>query len=406
MAFHSRHVPVAALLLLLAACGNAAGPPGAPPAPLELATTGFGAVPERYSAELAVAPPWAYTTTWSNRGGVPGNALKIWDIGQSNPVLVDSIIVADATTLGDVQISPDGALLVVATEHAPNGSLLIFDRTEPAAPHLLAQHRTANTQAGVHTVKLDVVDGRLYAFLSVNPSPPRLVVLDLSDPAAPVEVLAEPMGSPVIHDVFVRDGWLFTALWHDGIVIWDIGAESGSPAQPRRVGQVRTVGGSAHNAWWYHDPHTGSKRWLFVGEEVTTGALGVSGAGDIHVVDVSDMENPVEVAYYTLANAGSHNFSMDEASGVLYAAYYNGGVRALDVRGDLAACAAAERAADGRCDLGAMGRELAYALVSRPASMRRAVWGVAFTAEAPGPALYATDMFNGLYRLEVGPLVR
>ena len=38
-----------------------------------------------------------------------------------------------------------------------------------------------------------------------------------------------------------------------------------------------------------------------------------------------------------LAGAGAHNFSVDEAKGLLYAAYYNAGVRVLDVRGDLGA---------------------------------------------------------------------
>ena len=42
------------------------------------------------------------------------------------------------------------------------------------------------------------------------------------------------------------------------------------------------------------------------------------------------------------SHAGTHNFWVDEPSGILYAAYYNGGVRALDVRGDLGACAEAQ----------------------------------------------------------------
>ena len=47
------------------------------------------------------------------------------------------------------------------------------------------------------------------------------------------------------------------------------------------------------------------------------------------MVDVSDLENPVEVAFYHVAGAGTHNFWMDESAQVLFAAYYNGGVAAL-----------------------------------------------------------------------------
>ena len=120
--------------------------------------------------------------------------------------------------------------------------------------------------------------------------------------------------------------------------------------------------------------------------------IGSRSVGDIHVVDVTDFAAPREVAFYTVPNAGTHNFSMDEASGILYAAYYNGGVRAIDVRGDLGTCAVAERAPDGRCDLGRMGRELATGLTSGPAV---SIWSVQFT----GDAAYASDMLNGLWKL-------
>ena len=44
---------------------------------------------------------------------------------------------------------------------------------------------------------------------------------------------------------------------------------------------------------------------------------------------------PVEVASFHLPGAGVHNFWMDEPAQRLYAAYYNGGVVALDVSGTL-----------------------------------------------------------------------
>jgi hypothetical protein len=387
--------------LLAAACTEPGGPGADPPVTSQqIPVLGHGAVPERYTAEIAVAGEWAYTTTWSHRAA-PGNALKIWNVAGAVPVLADSVIIEAATTLGDVQISDDGALLVLATEHHPEGSLIIFDRSDPASPRQLARHHTANTKAGVHTVKLGRVNGTLYAFLSVNPvnAPPRLVVLDLADPANPREVLVRTMGSPVIHDTFVRDGWLFTALWNDGLAIWDIGAASGSPAEPRQVGSVQTVGGRAHNVWWFHNPQPPGNRYVFVGDEGPI-SLGAFSSGDVHVVDISDMANPREVAFFTLAGAGAHNFVMDEQNGILYAAFYNGGVRALDVRGDLGTCTMAQRAPDGRCNLGLMNREIGYALESRPPEAPRAIWGVALA----GPHLYASDMLTGIYKLDVRPL--
>jgi hypothetical protein len=158
------------------------------------------------------------------------------------------------------------------------------------------------------------------------------------------------------------------------------------------IGAVATVGGHVHNIWWLNDPVTGSKKFAFVGEEAP-GSIGSSSRGDIHVVDVSDMANPREVAFFSLAGGGTHNFSVDEQRGVLYAAYYNAGVRALNVRGDLADCTAAQKAADGRCDLSKMGRDLGGGLTDQGKPVY--VWGVQFS----GTKLFASDMLNGLWKL-------
>jgi len=396
---------VAAVLVpfLAAGCGSERvtdpGPGGGDPGggePIALPVLGHGPVAERYTAEVAVRDGWAYTTTWGRRAEV-GNAVKIWDVSGDTPVLVDSLIIDGATTTGDVQISDDGSLLVVATELTP-GSLVVFDRSDPARPRQLSRFQAASTRNGVHTVKLGRVNGRLYAFLAVNPSPAQLVVVDLTEPSAPEQVLVRPMGNPFVHDVFVRDGLLFTALWHDGLTIWGIGPPyGGSPADPVLLGNVKTVGGSAHNVWWFHDG--ASRRYAFVGEEKPL-TLGQSSAGDIHVVDITNLTAPVEVAFFRLESAGTHNFVMDEPSGVLYAAYYNGGVVALDVRGNLSSCKAEERAIDGRCDLARMGRQIGRGLhdIGRPVY----VWGV----QLAGDDLYASDMLSGLFKLDVSALRR
>jgi hypothetical protein len=95
------------------------------------------------------------------------------------------------------------------------------------------------------------------------------VIVDLSVPSAPVERFSAPMGEPFVHDVFVRDGVMFTALWNGGLTIWDVGGadRGGSPSRPVQLGNVRTVGGQVHNAVWVRDPATGSRRYLFVGQE-------------------------------------------------------------------------------------------------------------------------------------------
>jgi hypothetical protein len=371
-----------------------------PREPVTLPVMAQGVVTTRYSAEVAADGRWVYTTSWSFRNA-PGNTIFIWD-AQNGLVLVDSVTVPTASTLGDVQISDDGSLLVVATERN-NGSIVIFDRTRPDSLVLLSRYNSPDTDRGVHTVKLGRVDGRLYAFLSIDPSgsaaPAQLVILDISDPAQPVPVFVRVMGLPYVHDVFVRDGYLFTALWNDGVSIWDIGGagRGGSPASPVLISNIKTANGSVHNLWWYHDA-AGSKRYLFVGEEAGPFSLGIVSTGDIHVVDISNIEQPREVAFYNVPGAGTHNFTMDETNGILYAAYYNAGVRALDVRGDLSVCDAAARAADGRCNMGLAKREAGFALSS--GSPPVSVWGVARV----GSLLYASDMLNGVFKIDIASL--
>ena len=136
-------------------------------------------------------------------------------------------------------------------------------------------------------------------------------------------------------------------------------------------------GPQAHNGWWFHNPNTGERRYLFVGQEGPV-EFGVGSSGDIHVVDVSDLSRPVEVAFFHLEGAGSHNFWMDEANEVLYAAFYNGGVVALDVSGTLAG------------DLAA--REVARI---EPSGDDTFVWGV----QLHQGSVYAVDMLSGLWQL-------
>src|SRR5690606_25352216 len=148
-----------------------------------------------------------------------------------------------------------------------------------------------------------------------------------------------------IHDTYVRDGIAFVAAWNRGIQIYDVGngMAGGSPPNPKLVGSL-VPGGSngcsggarTHNSWWFHNPATGEARYLFVGQEGPS-TFGVQASGDIFVLDVSDLSAPALVGAYHLPGAGTHNFWVDEASQILCAAYYNGGVVALDISGTLPA---------------------------------------------------------------------
>ena len=404
----------ASLLLALVAFGAACGgdSPSAPgadnqvnPCPATsspskaMTVLGCGDVkPKRITGEINVRGTTAYTTTWNNSS--PTSALYVWDVAGNVPTLVDSVLVDGASTLGDVVVTADGKYLVVATEYS-GGSIVIYSLTDPHKPQLVSRFTSPETTSGVHTAEVGVVNGRLYAFLCVDPgaAPAKLVIVDITNPAAPQQVYSRFIGTPFVHDTFLRDGILFLGLWNAGVAIWDVGGggKGGTPSNPVDIATLQTANGHVHNIWWLKDPVTGSSRYAFIGEE-SPGSVGTSSSGDIHVVDVSNMSAPREVAFYTVPGAGTHNFSVDEQNGILYAAYYNGGVRAIDVRGDLGTCTDAQKSSPVNqtvqlCDLSRMGRELAVGLKDRSNNVY--VWGVQYL----NGFVYASDMLNGIWKL-------
>ena len=157
-------------------------------------------------------------------------------------------------------------------------------------------------------------------------SPPTgITIIDISNPADPQVVAGFYAGSSIAHDVYVRDGLAFVSHWDVGLVILDVGngIAGGTPTNPVEVSRVETVGGSTHNAWYWPDAG-----YVFVGEES-------SRPGVMHVVDVSDLFNPVEVATFRDSQGNPHNFWLDEARGILYVAWWEQGLKAIDVSGEL-----------------------------------------------------------------------
>ncbi len=290
---------------------------------------GRGEVLDRFTSDLWVHGTAAYTATWGSRGSpgneLVGNTLNTWDISDpANPQRTNSLTI-DTRTVNDVKISSDGTLGLITHEGSNDGlnGVTLLDLTNPLQPSVISR-TTSTLEFGVHNSWLD---GN-YAYLAVDgvSASGGLRVLDISDPANPQVAASFYGGSSSLHDVYLRDGFAFLSHWNAGLIILDVGngVAGGSPTSPVEVGRVQTTGGQTHNAWYWP-----AGNYVFVGEE------DFGAPGFMHVVDVSDMANPVEVASFVVPGTTPHNFWMDETSEILYLAWYSNGIRALDVSGEL-----------------------------------------------------------------------
>ena len=109
----------------------------------------------------------------------------------------------------------------------------------------------------------------------------------------------------------------------------------------------------------------------------------VSGVG---TVDFTDIKNPVETAIYQVPEVGSHNHWVK--GDTLFAGYYQGGIRVVDISGELMG------------NLYAQGREIAFFKGEDPngstANITN-VWGV-----IPYKGLiYFADLNNGLWAVRL-----
>jgi len=289
----------------------------------------FEAAPrERFTSDLWAQGDLLLTGTWQGRfppgdTRLPGDRMLLWDVGNpENPRLFDEFLL-DARTVNDVKIRADGKLAAASHEGSEDGlnGISLFDVSDPFDPLLLTRF-TQELEPGVHNLWME--DDFLYAV--VDGEGAGLRILDISEPASPRIVGRFAAETSFLHDVLVRDGLAFLSHWDAGLIILDVGngLAGGSPENPVELSRLPDLGGQTHNAWYWPEADL-----LFVGERdhVTPGVL--------HVLDVSDLFGPREVATFAVPGDTPHNFWLDEGRGILYAAWYSEGLLAIDVTGSL-----------------------------------------------------------------------
>ena len=322
---------------------------------------------------------YAYTGTMS------AATMYAWDVTDpAAPVIVDSLRV-DGRRVNDVKINDDRTIAIVTSENASNrrNGITLIDITNPADPETIT-HYTEGLTGGIHNVWF--VGDLVYA---INDGTLDVHIIDISDPANPFEAGRWGLDKPnkYLHDVSVVDGIAYLSYWNDGLVMLDVGDGrwGGTPTEPQPISSYSylydingALFGNTHHAIRYGD-------YVFLGDEIFGCPQCDGPRGYVHVVDVSDIENPREVAEFRLPDAGSHNLWVEDD--LLYIAYYQGGLRIVDVSGEL------------RGDLLAQGREVASFMTTPEGENTTMAWG-------PQPYkgnIFVSDMRTGLWVMNLAP---
>ena len=320
----------------------------------EINNIGNGLVNDKHTSDFWVfegvdGRDYAVTGTW----GADGKAY-FWDVTNPSKIKKIDSVQVDARTVNDVKVSQDGKICVISREGASNrkNGIIIIDVTNPKDVKIISEY-TKNLTGGVHNVFID--NNHIYALSNGE----RYYIINIDNVNKPVQVGMFEVGKEgqAIHDVWIENGIAYSSNWRDGVYLVDVGngIAGGSPSNPVPFGDYSYDSGAHHATFPYKSKSTG-KFYTVLGDEIFPKGVNPNGtnetAGFLHFVDFTDTKNPVEVAKYELPTHGSHNFWIEDD--ILYVAMYTGGLRVVDLSGDLLG------------DLYKQGREIGYILTGNP----------------------------------------
>ena len=288
---------------------------------------------------------YALVGTWGGAG-----YAMVFDITDpANIVKTDSVQV-NARTINDVTVSPDGRYGVLSREGASDrvNGVVILDLSTPAHPKVASTFSQELT-GGVHN--MFATNDYLFAVSGGA----KYVIVDVRDIYNPKYLSEYRHPNARLHDLWVHNGIAYSAQGGVGTVVVDVGngKYGGTIEKPKLITTYNV--NSGHEIFPYFQKSTG-KVYLFIGDEEMSrtgrvwegtnysgelrnptgpvrGGIAQTSGGYTHIIDFTDPLNPLPVGRYHLEDYGSHDIIVEDD--VLYQAYYDGGVRVVDVSGEL-----------------------------------------------------------------------
>ncbi len=199
----------------------------------------------------------------------------------------------------DVTINPNVGMQVIDLQYLPDSLHLLTTYTE--------------TFTTGHIIQRDVYSDSAYVYINGTSTTQGVHILDVSDPANPIEVgLYQP--GYYIHDCHVKNDLLFACAIYDGFVdILDISDKN----NPVLIGQIDDPTGFTHSCWVTED-----NRFLVVCSE--------QDGLPARIYNIEDLGNIYEVARYT-ANPLSLVHNPYIRSEFCFMSHNTEGLRVLDI---------------------------------------------------------------------------
>jgi choice-of-anchor B domain-containing protein len=246
-------------------------------------------------------------------GSFNGTGVAIIDISDpENPFLAATYLPASGGQFKDLKV--EGGVGYFASDNG--GGLHIVDLLDPTMPSLLSQITSADSgYNAVHNVF--VRDGYLY---EADSRTETVKVFDVGDPQNPffVRDIVTP-DSSLIHDVTVVGSRLFASGFGGSTYIYDV-SQVGTLAPPL-LGSVPS-GSNSHSSWAASDGNV-----LIIAREISD--------GDVRIYDVSDPASPVLLSTLDADSLGIAAFSPHNPvlfdDGLLFVSWYQAGVQVIDI---------------------------------------------------------------------------